>query len=331
MSPRNPQDAPRVSVALCTYNGARFVAEQIESILAQSHPVSEIVISDDGSTDDTLAIVERIAAEHTATAIRILPPNERSLGPTRNFERAIRACTGDVIALSDQDDVWMPRRIERCLARLEADPATMLVVSDAELVDSTLRPLGRTVLGTLAPEFRGIGTPPVDQLLRANAFPGMTFLFRRTLIERALPVPEHWLHDYWILLVALAGDALAVVDEPLVRYRQHDTNVVGVTEARGVALGRGALNRIRGFRSAAGREDDVDALRWRAAASNVERLDFATPDVAAQYRGKARFENARPRADASFAGRVRRVFTALVRGDYARYSRWGVKGAARDL
>lgn len=324
---------PSVSVALCTYNGARFVVEQLESILAQTYPVTEIIVSDDGSTDDTLALIERLANAQSGAGpdIRVLPANDSPLGPARNFERAIGECSSDLIALSDQDDAWYPHRVEACVERLDTDPSIQLIVSDAELVDSRLRPKGTTVLGTLAPEFRGGGAPPVDELLRANAFPGMTFLFRRTLAERALPIPEHWLHDYWILLVALAERGLSVVDEPLVRYRQHDANVVGVAEVRGVELGRGLLNRLRGTDRSAQRGADLDRIRWCAATKAVASLNFADATIANRYLGKLHFESGRPHATTAFPQRATRVLAALATGKYSRYSRWGWKGFVRDL
>ena len=133
------QDSARsltVSVALCTYNGARFVAEQLRSILAQSSPADQIVISDDGSTDGTLEVVRaELAAAGSALPEVIILENPAPLGVTRNFEQAILACTGDLIVLCDQDDTWVPDRLARAEREFAARPDLLLLYSDASLVD----------------------------------------------------------------------------------------------------------------------------------------------------------------------------------------------------
>src|ERR687894_3003245 len=101
----------RFSVAMCTYNGARFVAEQLASVAAQTRPPDELVVCDDGSTDETCRLVEEFAAR-APFPVRLFV-NERNLGSTRNFGRAVALCEGDLVALSDQDDVWHPEKLER--------------------------------------------------------------------------------------------------------------------------------------------------------------------------------------------------------------------------
>ena len=129
----------KISVAMCTYNGARFVGEQLESIAAQTRPPDELVVCDDCSEDTTSQIVRDFA---TATPFPVqLVVNESIHGSTRNFEKAISLCSGDVIALSDQDDVWRNHKlatIERCFSE---DARIGLVFSDAEVVDERLNTL----------------------------------------------------------------------------------------------------------------------------------------------------------------------------------------------
>lgn len=100
-----------ISVAMCTYNGSAFLQEQLDSIAAQTRLPDELVICDDGSSDSTVDIVERFA--HGVSFRVQLFRNPQNLGSTRNFEQAMRLCTGDLIALSDQDDVWMPEKLAR--------------------------------------------------------------------------------------------------------------------------------------------------------------------------------------------------------------------------
>ena len=129
--PAAPVDA-RVSVALCTYNGEAFLGEQLASVARQTVLPGEIVISDDGSTDGYVG--HRRAVRRDVAGPGALPANPTALGVTRNFERAIRATVGDLVVLSDQDDVWRPDRLERALAAFDARPELQLVCSDARLV-----------------------------------------------------------------------------------------------------------------------------------------------------------------------------------------------------
>src|ERR1051325_2274006 len=127
----------RLSIALGTYNGGVYLKEQLESLAAQTRMPDELVISDDHSTDDTLRLVEEFAA--TADFPVRLSVNESNLGIAKNFEKAISLCRGDVIVLSDQDDVWHPDKLESVERVFESKPQLSLVFSNAELVDETLR------------------------------------------------------------------------------------------------------------------------------------------------------------------------------------------------
>src|SRR5688572_30528777 len=122
----------KISVAMCTYNGADFLSDQLESIIAQSRPPDEIVVCDDGSTDETQTLLKQFAA---ASPVHVtLHFNEKNLGSVKNFEKAINLCTGDVIALSDQDDVWYADKLQLIENVFRAAPKAGLVFSDAEIV-----------------------------------------------------------------------------------------------------------------------------------------------------------------------------------------------------
>src|SRR5579872_584318 len=160
----------RLSVALCTYNGAAYLPSQLESIAAQERLPDELVATDDCSTDDTLEILEAFAA--TAPFPVRISRNVANLGFAQNFARAISLCDGDLIALCDQDDVWMPARLGATEAVLAEDADVGLVCSDAELVDADLRPTGETLLGRLGlkPAERELlgGDRGVEVLLHRN-------------------------------------------------------------------------------------------------------------------------------------------------------------------
>jgi glycosyltransferase involved in cell wall biosynthesis len=124
-----------ISVAMCTYNGSRFLPEQLASIARQTRQPDEMVVSDDGSTDATAEIVENFARS-APFPVRFIR-NPRNLGSTKNFEQAIGLCSCDLIALSDQDDIWMPDKLARQAEMFELDPSLGGVFTDAELIDET--------------------------------------------------------------------------------------------------------------------------------------------------------------------------------------------------
>jgi glycosyltransferase involved in cell wall biosynthesis len=223
----------RVSIALCTYNGARFIGEQLDSIAAQSRPPDELVVCDDRSDDDT---VERVRkwAENAAFPVRI-EVNEERLGSTRNFAKAIGLCSGDLIALCDQDDVWLPRKLELSARAFEDEAEVGAVFSDAELVDEDLRPLGRRLWETVNFDSRHqqlLMRGGIEESMLLNSFvTGATLTFRSELRGLVLPFPDDlptFIHDRWIALCVLAVSQLRFVAEPLMLYRQHHSQQLGV-------------------------------------------------------------------------------------------------------
>ncbi|MDQ3818842.1 MAG: glycosyltransferase family 2 protein, partial [Acidobacteriota bacterium] len=187
---------------MCTYNGARFLREQLESIAGQTRRPDELVVCDDRSTDETVRVLEEFAA--TAPFPVRLKVNERNLGSTRNFEQAISLCTGDLIALSDQDDVWLAEKLERIEEEFERRADIGLVFTDALVVDEELRPLGYTLwqkLGLDGEEQRRIKSGrSLDILLTGWTVTGATMAFRALYSELFIEIPEDlmMIHDGWI-------------------------------------------------------------------------------------------------------------------------------------
>ncbi len=218
-----------LSVAVCTYNGAAYLHEQLDSIIAQSRPADEIIICDDGSRDDTWPILEKYW-QRFPEVIRIYR-NDTNLGPAKNFGRAVGLCTKDLIALGDQDDVWHPEKLKKLEQRFIADPTLGLVFCNAERIDSTGNPLEGDLWQTVgfdarlkAAVKRGNG---LQALLQRSFVTGCTIMFRATLKEKCLPFVDSSVHDYWISLVSAATSRIDFVDEKLVGYRQHSANVIG--------------------------------------------------------------------------------------------------------
>ena len=227
--------SPEISVAMCTYNGAQYIVEQLESMAAQTLLPAHIVISDDGSTDGTIALLKQTwerLSEHSSELQKVqltILVNKSSLGVTKNFEQAIVATTTPYIFLADQDDLWFPTRLEVETAQLKAGAG--FVFGDAQLISSSGEPLGHSLFEALAlksSERSGIMTDPVSVLIKRNIVTGATAAFTRSVFEKAAPFPEGWVHDEWLAMVAaLTGDKFAVT-EAMIGYRQHDANQIGV-------------------------------------------------------------------------------------------------------
>ena len=229
-----------LSVALCTYNGAKFIREQLESIATQSHLPDELIICDDDSHDSTLDLVKRFAAA-APFAVRV-HANPRNLGSTKNFEQAVSMCQGDVIVLSDQDDVWRQDKLLQIERFLAAAPETAAVFSDAEMVDAELRPLGYRLWQSLRltrfQQNRIRNGAAIEVLLKCNVVTGATLAFRSQFRPQLLPIPEDWVHDGWIALMLASTARLGMIAEPLLLYRQHASNQLG-------ALPKGVTEKLR--------------------------------------------------------------------------------------
>jgi glycosyltransferase involved in cell wall biosynthesis len=221
---------PRISVAMCTYNGSRFVWEQLQSIATQSCLPHELVICDDGSTDDTMALISTFAAQ-APFHVRVFS-NESTLGVTKNFERAIRLCEGNVISLSDQDDIWGPEKLERLWTALENDPEAGYAFSDAEVVDEQGKSLVPSLWGDLGllngPIERFHTSIQLEVLLRGNVVMGASMAFRERLREIILPISKLWIHDYWIAVLGSTFTSGVCISECLLKYRRHPAQQMGV-------------------------------------------------------------------------------------------------------
>ncbi len=224
----------KLSVVLCTYNGARFLQEQLESIETQTLKPDELVVCDDKSTDDTLNIIRQFS--NSCSLPVSLCVNEKNIGSTRNFEKAIQLSMGDIIVLCDQDDVWKPLKLEKIMAAFTAHPEIGYVFTDAELVDENLVPLRCSLwesFGFVGPLFEMFQKgEQVRCFLRKQQFvTGATMAFRASLKELVLPVPSGtiWIHDGWFAIMATAlGVQGLPLPEKLILYRQHSAQQAGV-------------------------------------------------------------------------------------------------------
>lgn len=221
--------AASVSIALCTFNGQRYLGEQLASLSRQTRLPDELVVCDDASTDGTVGLIQQFAA--TAPFPVHLYVNSTNVRSTKNFEAAIRKCRGEIIVLADQDDVWKPEKLERLTRFLQDNPAIGFVFSDAEMVDENRKQLGYTLWDAIkfTPAIRRAcrkgGIYPY--LLRRYCVTGATMAFRSSFRAAALPIPETWIHDAWIALIIAAIADGGFVEETLIEYRQHRRQQIG--------------------------------------------------------------------------------------------------------
>jgi glycosyltransferase involved in cell wall biosynthesis len=222
----------KISVALCTYNGERFLSRQLASMQQQTRLPDELVICDDCSTDKTVEILQDFAA--SAGFPVKLTRNESNLGFVANFERAIQLCQGDLIALSDQDDIWDSMRLQRSEEEFLAHPEVGLVFSDADIIDDHDQPTGTSLwqnFGFAGERKQRLLAGDYTVLAKSRFVTGATVMFRSQLRQNCLPIGSGWIHDEWIAATAAAVSDLVPIDGPLIRYRQHTSQQVGLSPA----------------------------------------------------------------------------------------------------
>jgi len=221
---------PKISVAMCTYNGEQYLREQLATIETQTLFPCELVICDDCSTDNTVDILERFGSQ-SSIPVRLYK-NEHNLGVIRNFSKAIELCTGDYVALSDQDDFWEINRLEKTYKAISGEEeklgrdVPLLAYSDLKVIDEE----GKLILPSLmrAHSIRHIEKKPTNRLLVQNFVTGSTCLINRSLVELSTPIPDKvMMHDWWLALIASIMGKILFIPESLVQYRQHHANVIG--------------------------------------------------------------------------------------------------------
>lgn len=270
----------KISVVVCTWNGERWIEEQIRSILDQDRPVDEVLVFDDRSTDSTVALVDKLAID-SRVPIRV-HVNRDNLGSTLNFQEAIRACSGNVVFLSDQDDRWMSNKVSRFVELFESRPNLRWIFSDAGLMDEDGRPTEGSLWrksGVTNRVIRDLRKDALGTLLRRPAVTGATMACRREDLLRCLPIPAGWVHDYWITL-HLAARAIPGVPltERLIEYRVHSRQQIGVKTT--------GVRKLAAKSYGAGGDDYLrEAEKFESLADSLARSD-APLDGIGSVRGK---------------------------------------------
>ena len=322
-----------ISVAMCTYNGSRYVSAQLESIAAQTRLPDELVICDDGSVDNTVPLVETFAAS-APFPVR-LDINKVNLGSTKNFEKAIQGCKGDLIALADQDDVWRPRKLEMLEAEFQRSHSVGLVFSDADVVDDDLRPLGERLWTSIGFDETARHKLKTDRrmevLLPGWTVTGATMAFRSGFRPLVVPIPDDlpMIHDGWIAAVVGAVADVAVIEDPLVKYRQHAQQQVGAPKQRKLPPTKkadlsDALNRTNAY-------DHLILVGEQVRARLVEhRPTFECSEAVRKLDSHIRHLRTRERLPKNKLRRVPGVSRELLTRRYHRYSN-GLSSAVKDL
>ena len=218
-----------ISVAMCTYNGERHLPQQLASILRQTRLPDEVVIHDDGSTDSTPDIAAAFCRQAPfPTTFKV---NETNLGSTRNFEQTILACKGDLIALSDQDDIWHRDRLARSEQELIDHPEAGLVFSDGDIIDDFDQPIGKTLWKTFRLKRRlleDLQSGDCKPLARRTFVTGATVMFRARYAALCFPTGRYWWHDGWLAMLIAGIATIRPIDAPLISYRTHASQQLGL-------------------------------------------------------------------------------------------------------
>ena len=314
----------RVSVAMATCDGERFVLDQLESLASQSRLPDELIVCDDASEDGTFAQLEAFASR--APFEVVATRNRERLGITPNFERAISACTGDVIFLADQDDLWLPGKIATLAPILIENPDTGAVFSDGELIDAGGKSLGDSLWRSLAftPREQAAvrGGRAVEVFLRHVVAAGTTMAFRSSLRERALPFPTlRSCHDAFVAFIAAASSRVEIVPDRLIRYRLHGANQIGIRRL-------GFLGQLAKAREQVEAGAFPYAVEFFQAAR--ERLGAAPPETLEQIDQKILHASCRASMSSRLGGRLGEIREEIRSRRYWRYS-YGWKSVAQDL
>ncbi len=303
----------RISIALCTCNGERFLAEQLDSLVSQNYLPTELVVCDDASEDETYSLLQGFA-NRAAFPVRLYR-NPQRLGIGANFEQSIRLCTGNVIALCDQDDVWLPNKLAT-FAELFAIGADW-VCCDAEVIDAGLHSFGYTLWQRVNFDYNERKAARegqfIDVLIKHFVVAGATLAFKAQARDWLLPLPREWHYDAWLATILAATGKGVLVEKPLQLYRQHGGNALG-------AARRGFLREMRAaFSLDRDAYYQAEIARWSWLAAHLNSM---VPELMeAKLAGKLEHLHCRAYLPANRFARLPAVIAETVRGGYSRYAR----------
>lgn len=216
-------DTAKISVVMCTYNGAKYLVEQLDSICAQTYSNIEIIIVDDCSTDTTFEILRDYQSKDPRIQIF---QNAENMGFVQNFSKAISLTTGAYIALADQDDLWKPHKLDKFTNDIQGH---LLIYSDAILINDKGQPLNRQLT---RPNHNLVSGHCNQAFLFKNCVSGTTLMFKRELLTHILPIPNVSFHDIWIAFIASSLGTICYTDEAMIYYRRHENQVTNTQKKK---------------------------------------------------------------------------------------------------
>lgn len=320
-------DDVKISIAMASYNGAKYLQEQLDSFLYQTRQPDELVVCDDGSSDATLEIL-KVFRQQAPFAVHVYR-NETNLGYIRNFEKALSLCAGDIIFLSDQDDVWFCDKIEKMAATMATRKDVFVLQTDMVLADEGMNPTPFTQLGNIL----GLGHNP-DIFVT-----GCGTVLRKAWLDLALPIPaDVAAHDNWINRLALALGVRSLHDKPLQYYRRHGENAsnwLGSRPARMTTLD--ALREDGSSDATAGWRRELERVeatwsRLGESTKTLRKLGLVDRQTAALSELGRQMEDRNNRMHIVAAPRFKRLPRVLafwLRGGYRHFAGW--KSAAKDI
>lgn len=221
-----------VSVAMCTYNGAKYLPQQLESIANQTVPVQELVVCDDGSTDNTIEVIREFAKSSSFPVF--VHVSKENLGSTKNFEKCLMLCKGDIIFLCDQDDLWRSDKVEKQLNYLKENPDKDAVFSDGMMIGDDSQPTGYTIWQEIefdkTKQEQWLNGKPHEILFNGFVVTGATLAIRKKCLDKVVPFPVHvpdLIHDAWIAMVLSLQEKIGFIADALISYRIHASQQVG--------------------------------------------------------------------------------------------------------
>ncbi|WP_395767510.1 glycosyltransferase family 2 protein [Aquirufa sp.] len=306
------------SVALCTFNGAEFLSKQLESIKQQTLPIHEMVVCDDGSSDETLAILERFSKQ-VPFSVQV-HQNPVNLGSSKNFEKCIKLCEGDLIFLCDQDDVWEPQKVEQIVHYLTEHPEHEAVFSNATMIDQAGFPTGKTSFDQIefTAEIQSIWQAggSFRILLKGYIVTGAALAIKKRALKNISPVPnitKELIHDGWIALNLSINNQIGFINTCLIQYREHSNQQVGFkSKPARVSL-------LKRFTRA--REEKLSTLRKKADIANAMLLHFeglphVESKIIAALNSREAFYRMRANLPANRLARIVPVIKHALNGSY---------------
>ncbi|MHB9073702.1 MAG: glycosyltransferase family 2 protein [Desulfobaccales bacterium] len=316
-----------ISIALCTYNGEQFLPEQLNSFLAQTRQPDELVVCDDGSTDQTMEILEKF--KRKAPFPVSLYINEQNLGFRRNFEKAMSLCQGNLIAFSDQDDIWLPEKLKAVEQIFEKYPSAGYAFHDAFLVDEEMNWLGLSLWDKYNFSFQlknhfNPGEFVKYYMCLGQTILGATITMNAKLREYLLPLPDHWAHDSWIAFAGSLNMEVIALSKKLNKYRQHSHQLFGVSTS--------LLGRYKQAKKADNSIFKGQAIGWKEAMTRLSSDIRLTcdKDILRQVSNKINHLEVRGNLTGSILHKLPIIVKEIKNRRYHRYSN-GWKSAIRDL